>query len=237
MTEETNVENVGAEGNANPPVSAGAVADASQLSELVKQAIAAELKPIKGEISGLYSRQDKDRSVLGEFMDEFKKQKAKGLSDGEAEAAAQTTLKSREKEAERDALFAKLAEKLLNEPSTQATGSSASGTFDVAQAVEDLQVRQLDANDPDFIALIKSGLSKEKYNEYIANKTRPSKPASVGGIAQPPGTGVPKSSPDALVAEYQSKMLSARGNKGLATAIKEEYRQKGVPVDQVYFGV
>ena len=121
-------------------------------------------------------------------------------------------------------------------PSPQATGTSASGALDTAKAIEELAARGLDANSPDFIKVLKSGLSEEKLNSYIVSKTRPQPQASPAGAIQPPATGGAESpSSEALTAEYQQKMVAAQGDPSLARSLKAEYAKKGVPVDSVVF--
>jgi len=240
MTDNPNVETDGAGTEANVPASPEAVAgDANQLSELVKRVLADELKPIKGEISGLYSRQDKDRNQFREFMDEFKKQKASGLSDAEAEQAAQTALTEREKQSKRDQLIDKLAEKFLNESSTQTPGTGVSVSGELAQVIRD---NQLDANDPavtEIIAahggnVVKAAVALGKLAQVKASKPSASPAASTsitgGEVSIDPNI-------ETLTAEYKNKIMAARGNKSLIKGLKDEYQKRGVPVDQVYFSV
>ena len=123
-------------------------------------------------------------------------------------------------------------------PSPQATGGSVSGVFDTAKAIEELTARGLDANSPDFIKVVKSGLSVDKLNAYIVSKTRPQPEASPGGAIQPPATGgAEKPSDAALTAEYIKKVVDAHGNKSLIKGLKQEYEAKGVPVNSVNFSV
>lgn len=204
MADNTNVDKDGAESVANASsVSSGAVAGSETMAKIIKEVLAEELKPLKGEISGLYSRQDKDRNELSKFLDEFKKQKAKGLSDDEAEQAATSSLSQAEKDARQSALLDKLAERFLNEPSTNTGGASDSGAFDLSEAEKDMIARGLDVNDPEYLQLVKSGASQEAYNAYIVNKTRPAKPASASGIAQEPASGSVSSKFDKSTYEKQ----------------------------------
>lgn len=68
--------------------------------------------------------------------------------------------------------------------------------------------------------------------EAIANK--PATAVSAATVAQPSG-GTPPSSKEgeALTPEYIEKMTAAAGNRSELKRIKEEYREKGVPVDHV----
>ena len=130
MTEPTNVELDGVVEPASPATSDSSVAvTAEQVSEIVANA----LKPLKGEIGGLYSRQDKDRNAYSELLDEFKKQKANGLDDTAATAKAEAVLQERDRTSKQERVLNALAEKFLGEPSTQSVGNGASGAFDPAQ--------------------------------------------------------------------------------------------------------
>jgi len=64
------------------------------------------------------------------------------------------------------------------------------------------------------------------------------KPVTPASSLPPEGGNTPADKDvQALAQEYSHKVMEARGNKALIRQLKEEYRQKGVPVDQVYFGV
>ena len=201
--------------------------DAAKLQSSI-DALIGKVGELEARTNGLQSVKDKTTSEVSGLkarIAEYEQLKEKLGPDG---AIDQMELRQ---------TLAEIKAQLSGSVPAQPAGSGASETFNVAQAVEDLQVRQLDANDPDFIKLLKKGLSKETFNEYIANKTRPQPAATPSGMVQSPATGTPKASPEGLTAEYQTRMISLRGNKQAAMALKEEYRQKGVPVDQVYFGV
>lgn len=184
MTEQTNVEtqpgDAGAGGTTTPPASsqpgASVAVDAKTLSKLVKDAIAEELKPVKGEISGLYSRQDKDRNALREFMDEVKKQQANGLSENDAIDAAQNALNERAETAQEKKMLKEIHAKLFGLSSTQDAGNVASGAADMANVISELK---LDANSADVVAILAKGLDPDKQElelrRYAARpKTQPS---------------------------------------------------------------
>lgn len=156
MTQETNVEETGAGGTPKPPASETSVADAETLSKLVRSAVDEALKPIKGDISGLYSRQDKDRNAFSEFMAEFKKQKAKGLDDDAAESAANSVLDKQKKEQKRDELLELVAKK-LGLDSSQPVGNGNGGAVDVAKVASEYGLK---ADDPEFVA----AFSNRKYD-------------------------------------------------------------------------
>ena len=126
---------------------------------------------------------------------------------------------------------------LSNPSSVQVRGDEPPGAFDTAKAVEEIVGHGLDANAPDFIKMLKSGLTKEKLDAYIVDRTRLQPPASpAGGATEPARGGVPpKENVETLTAEYQQKMVAAQGNPSLAKALKAEYAKKGVPVDSVVF--
>jgi len=246
MAEEPNVDGQQPEGGASEPTPAPSKGqgtpvegDAAQLSELVKQVLAEELKPIKGEISGLYSRQDKDRNQFREFMDEFKKQKASGLSDTEAEQAAESALQAREKQSKRDALMDQLAERFLNEPSTQSPGTGASGAGALAQVIRD---NQLDANSPAVAKIladnkgndVKAALEIGRYAGANASKATGDPSAST---SMSTGSGVSEKDVSALTTDYKNEVAAARGNKSLIKGIQGKYKKLGVDIGSVDFRV
>ena len=249
MLTKTNVvyqsDGAGAGGETNPPVSpsaGGTVAvDANTLSKLVKAAIADELKPIKGEISGMYSRQDKDRNAFREFMDEVKKQQANGLSEDQAFTAAQGEITSRAEAAAEKVMLKEIHAKLFGSSSDQAAGT---GVIEAdVEATAELQRYGLNQNEPDAIELLRSlaNLSKEakeaKVNKFILGKVAPHQPPSPAGFTQAPAVGTNSPSANAQVENYKKEMIAARSNKSLAKGIKQKYEQMGVPVDGVVFSV
>lgn len=220
MLYKTNVvyqnDSAGAGGDTNPPASpstGGTVAvDAKQLSELVKQAIAEELKPVKGEISGLYSRQDKDRNQFREFMDEFQKQKANNLSDAEAFTATENALKQKSEVQEDKELLRKIAEKVLGSSSPESAGTGAGGA-DV-QAVAELGKYKIDPNSAEAVALLRSmdklnPLEKEvKLKTFILDQLAPKKPPSPADLVQSAAAGGASKPKDvAALQEEQSQLL------------------------------
>jgi hypothetical protein len=157
MSDNPNVDTqnpTGAGGETNPPVSNGggqSVAGSADLSKLVRDAIAEELKPIKGEISGIYSRQDKDRNAVRELMDEIKKQQAKGLSENDAIEAAQSALSERAETKAEKQMLKEIHAKLFGESSANPTGTRSNGTGETDRVIQELS---LDANSPDVINIL-----------------------------------------------------------------------------------
>lgn len=148
MTEKSDVEVEGAGGTPTPPVSPKTVDDAETLSKLVRSVVEDAIKPIKAEIGGIYSRQDKDRNQFSEFMAEFKKHKRDGLNDEEAERAANVSLEEKTKEARKDALIEAMARKLgLDSPPP--VGNGKGEAVDVAKVLSETG---LDQTDPEVIA-------------------------------------------------------------------------------------
>ena len=187
MTESTNVDTqaggAGAEGNttpsASPQTGATVAVTPAQLSKLVEDGIEKALKPVKGEISGLYSRQDKDRNAFSEFMAEFKKQKKTGMSDDEAETAATAALSEREKAAKRDKAIDTILERFGDPASAAPAGNVQSGTEDQAKVIS---AYQLDANDAEVIANMK--LQGAEFKAAIADlafRRATKQPASPSG--------------------------------------------------------
>lgn len=132
MTTKPNVGNRGAQ-DANPDVSGSTVeGGTAQLLEIVA-GLANEVKSLKSNISGIYSRQDKDRNQLRDFMDDFKQFKAGGMTDDAAYTAAESNQTAR-------TLVQRLEK--LESLVTQPTGN---GAVDAAKVIA---TAGLDVNDP-----------------------------------------------------------------------------------------
>lgn len=237
MTENPNVESQGAGGN-QPPASGEAVAGKPDLSELVKvvrDVVSEELKPVKGEISGIYSRQDKDRNAFREFMDEYRKQKATGLSDVEAQNAAEQTLNAKAENAEEKRMLKEVYAKVIGSSSPQAAGNGVSGAVDLAKAVAKYDLSE---SDPDVIEASR-GKSGDALDASLANlalkRAKQNPPSVAAASALQSGVGGKSDDVAALTEKYQKDMLAARGNKLLLKSIKEEAKKKGVPVDTIVF--
>jgi hypothetical protein len=194
MTTNPNVDNLdenGAGGSPSHSVSSGeggSIKDSDQLSKLLKAEIAEALKPVLSEVRGVQGRQDKDRTAFREFMDEFKKQKAKGLSDDAAEVAAETSIKERTEALSDKQLLRQIAEKVLG---TSPAGNGVTANANVVDVLK--QYPELDANDTDVVAKVLS-LTDPKEAEYQAlklirsraNQTTPSASAASPLSGTPP---------------------------------------------------
>ena len=234
MTESNvDTQNEGAVGG-QPPVSAqagGSISDAEALVKLLESKLDEKLKPVLAEVRGVQGRQDKDRNAFREFMDEFKKQKAKGLDDNEAEVAANQSLQQKAEAQSDKELLRKIAEKVLG-PSGSGTPASAN-----AKVVEVLQqYPELDANDPDVVTKVLS-LTDTKEAELAALRLLRQRQSAPSISAAPPAQGTPPRQPSDVeqLTKYRAEMLSARGKPADLNAIKEKYRKAGVPVDNVIF--
>jgi len=236
MTDNTNVDPAGAGGVANPPASPEPVDGNAELLSKLVEAIDERLKPIKGEIGGLYSRQDKDRNAFREFMDEYNKQKGKGLSDNDAYTAAEGALGEREKAAKKDKMLEEIYQKFVGPSSTPSPGTGQGGAVDAAKVVADYG---LDPKDPNLAIVVNGHYPNQEAAElavarYIKaqrqapNPTQAQAPAPTGG--QPQAKDV-----EELKTEYIQKMQAARGKPSEITRLRDEYRQKGVKSWEVSF--
>lgn len=233
MTENQTVDNQnqnGAGGSPSQPVSSGvggSINDTDALSRLLDAKLNEALKPVLGELRGVQGRQDKDRTAFREFLDEYEKQKAKGLSNADAEQAANASISEREKTAKQEALLQQIAEKVLG-PSSAGNGTSA--------AVSIVQEYNLDANDPDVIKNVLSQTDPkdakiaalEHINRRVA--AQPPSPTAAGSLQTKPPAPVGQAE---LLTGYTSEMMKARGKPGLLRQIREDYAKRGLPVDQV----
>ncbi len=232
MTDKTDVDIDGAGETTNSPVSKTSVTgEDERLSKIVKSVIAEELRPIKGDISGLYSRQDKQQNAFSDFLVEFNKGKAKGLSDQDAQTQAESALAGREQEAKRQKAIDLVLERFANETSTKVTGNS-NGVADEASKV--FEEYSINPNDPEAIPLLGlQGTDLVKAVSKLAIKrAKQSTPDSSEATAitgnPPQPAGVEK-----LTADYVKDMRSARGKPADLRAIKDKYLKQGVNVHEI----
>lgn len=228
MTTNPNVDNLdqnGADGSPSQSVSSeqsGSIKDSDQLSKLLKAEIAEALKPVLSEVRGVQGRQDKDRTAFREFMDEFKKQKAKGLSDDQAEVAAESSIKERTEAQSDKVLLRQIAEKVLG---TSPAGNGVAVTANVVDVLK--QFPDLDANDPDVIANVLSQNDADKA-ELAASRLIRKRASQPSPSAASPVIGTP-SQPANLMDEFNQKAKSVRGMALID--LKMEYRKKGLDIN------
>lgn len=186
------------------------------------------------ELRGLQGRQDKSDNAYQAFLVEYEKQKAKGLTNDEASEAAQSTLTRRENAKKQELLLEQIAQKLgLDSTSPLVQGSTKGIAADYEKVIK---AHGLDSNDAEVIALMReSGDALDfslKASQLVARKQN----APTPNMAQEPArVSDPQPTPDglALIGEYKRKVLANRGNRSAIEAVKAEYAQKGVPVDNV----
>ena len=146
------------------------------------------LQTLQKRVDGLQGKKDSEISGLKSKIAEYEKLKEKFGGDGAIEQ-----IELRDTIANMNQTLAELRGSV----SPQAPGTGASGALEVAQAIEELQMRELDANDKGFVQLVRDGLTQEKFNEYVVNKTRPQPPASPAGAAGVPALGGSEGKPSA----------------------------------------
>jgi len=201
------------------------VADAASLAKLVNDAVENAIKPIKGEIGGLYSRQDKDRNQIRELMDEVKRQQAKGLSENEALDAAQAVFNQREQAEEDRRMLREVHNRLF------ATSSAGNGAETDAQRIA--KEYALDLNDKDIAEAVKSNDILRLTKTVLSKQSAPSADASDAPLASGKVAN-PKDSKQ-LTEEYITKMRESRGNRSAIAALKKEYKEKGVDIYSIDF--
>lgn len=201
----------------------GSILDAKQVSQLLKAEISEALKPVLAEVRGVQGRQDKDRTAFRGFLDEYEKQKAKGLSNADAEQAANALISERDELKKRDALFQQIADKVL--------GTSSAGSGTPAQASIDVlkQFPELDANDPDVIAKVLVQTDPEKAELAASRLVRqrttqsPPSPSAAGALETTPAKT------QSLMEEYNRDAKNLRGNALID--LKMSYRKRGLDIN------
>lgn len=236
MDTNQNVDNSTLEGEGGSPSSplsqpeSGSINDAEKrLSQLLDEKLSKALKPVFDEVRGVQGRQDKDRTAFREFLDEFKKQKASGLSDVDAESAAVSSIAERTEKDKDKQLLRQIAEKVL--------GSSPDGNGAKAHA-DIVKSYGFDSTDPDVVREVLSQ-TDPKDAEIAAlrltikrqNITPPSPSAASTATPSP----ARPADVETNTKNYIKEMIAARGNPTLLRQIKADAVKKGVPVDSVVF--
>lgn len=228
-----NSQSEGAVGTPNQTVSnsgKGSMDGADRIAQLLDSKLNEALKPILAEVRGVQGRQDKDRKGFQEFLDEYKKHKANGLSDSEAENAAESSIAERvEKQSEKE-LLRKIAEKVLG-PSFAGNEQSVHASIVTSY--------NLDANDPEVITSVLS--QTDPKDAEIAALRLVNKRSTSQSVSSPTGAPTITSTPsrpagiEQLTSQYQKDMIAARGKPDLLRSIKANAIKAGVPVDSVSF--
>jgi hypothetical protein len=222
MAENQTVDNQvveGAGGQPSAPVSqqgGGSIND-ERLQEFLRSEIQKSLKPVMDEVRGVQGRQDKDRTAMREILDEFKKQKAKGLTDTEAEHAAATAIKERTEAQEQKELLSKIAEKL---------GLSAGGTG--AASIDLKNFPELSAGDPEVVANVLSLTDPREAELAALRMIRKRSSVTPQPSAASPVIGTPPPAED-LMAQYKKQSQGLRGNALIE--LKMQFRRKGLDIN------
>lgn len=128
----------------------------------------------------------------------------------------------------------------IGSSSTAPVGNSEGGATDVAKAISRVQEYGLDANAPDFLEVLKQNPTMDTVNNYILDRVKAQREPSLGGVSTEPAKGSkPKPKIEEVTNEYMDKYKAAveKRDPNLARDIKNEYREKGVPVDNISWEV
>jgi hypothetical protein len=188
-----------------------------------------EVKELKKELRGIQKGTDKRFERQDDNIKRILELKEQGLSEPQIK-----------RELYIDSLMqgqsASPAEPVGNENSRQ--------TPDVESAFRTVEEYGLSQNDPDFIALLR-GVSKmdkatfdAKVKDFVLGKVKPPKPASPADVVQAPvRTGATDKSKDALKSDYVKDMQAARGSKATVRQVQAKYRELGLDIENIGFGV
>ena len=215
-------------------------AGAKQSSDFDAAKLQSTLETLTGKLAEIDARTralqgDKDRGVAkaNKEVDDLKRkiaayEKLKKSGLDEDDAAEELTFRE-------DIRSLKEQIASLGPVSGQRAGSAQSGTVDAAAVIAELGLPDL----PEVAAFRQRTFSSEsellreatKLAIGLASKPQPNaaqRAAAESGAAKPNEKSV-----EELTKEYQSQGAAAQGNPSKFRALKEEYRKKGVPVDQV----
>ena len=213
--------------------------DAAKLQTSI-DALIGKVGELEARTNGLQSVKDKTSATVSDLkarIAEYEQLKERLGPDGALNQMEQRQNFASEQNELRQTL-AEIKQQLSGSVSTQLVGNEASGTMNAAKAIEELSSRDLNANDPEFIKLVNAGLTQDKLNAYIVNKTRPQSPASIAGaVPEPARGGAQKTNPGEMKAEYIQEVQNARGNRNAIKAIQERYKELGFDPGSVGFSV
>lgn len=222
----------GVSSEAKPSV-AGAP-DVAKLVEAIGPALAKivdeKLAPVKGEISAIYSREDKDRNKFSEFLAEFHAQKSTGLTDAQATDAAVASLTKRATEAEREAKLEKAIDILLGQQAPVKTaGNGADEATDVAAILAEYG---LSDSDPAVAPLLKyeGDTLRAKVADLAYKRTLQPKASASGASSMPAGGATGKPDLETLAKRYEAEVRPFRGNAEKVSEIQARYRKQGLMV-------
>ena len=197
---------------------AGDAAQLPGLVEAVRKVVAEELKPVKGEISGIYSRQDKDRNAFREFMDEYKKQKASGKSDADAEVAAQNALTERAEAVAEKQMLKDIHAKLFG------SSPAGNGADEVAQIISQYHLDEKDPSVAKLYTLKGAELKAEAADMAFRRATKqPPSPEGAPVLGSPPASA--ESDVD-LLGKLQE--AQRRGDFNVLKALEAQARERGL---------
>lgn len=197
-----------------------------------------KLEAQDGEIRALKSGKDKAVDRALKTQEETLAKLAKYLDVDE----------SKVREAQRQSVLDDLiSERLGGTPSAQPiqgrvgaqddpAGSRTVDNFSVADAIAEVEAYQLPPNDPNFIDLLRKGVTKDKVRDYILERKKPNPPASPAGVTQAPAVSPARGekSEAQLETDFQKEAAQIVQNtsgdariRALA-ALKTKYRGMGL---------
>lgn len=237
MNEELEVGNGnGANGATNSDVSPAKPIEGAPDQSQVLLKIQKDLELTRSELKGLQGRQDKETNEVQRFMGEVKKRMASGMSLEDAEKS----ITAEQQAAQKDDLLFKIARKVgvLDESPSNIAGNDTPVANDKAST---LKQYNLDANDPDVAEAIRGETDplKVKLAALEVAYKRATKPvadasAAVSVVGRPtPPIGVEENTKKYV---EEIKAASGKGSQ-FGNAIKDKYRNLGVPVDEITFKI
>ena len=212
-----------------PDKSNNSIQDVDQLLKLLDERLDAKLKPVLGEVRGVQSRQDKDRTAFQEFAAEYRNQKAKGLPDNEAEAAASEVLDQRERQNKMELLLDAFAkEKGLDLATLKMTGKNLKSASGYEKVIEKFG---LDANDPMVATLMRDNPDVVDFSISIGHYALEQKTAPTPTEAQKAAATASRSvtsDADSLLTEYNEAMKTPSRTGSRMKEIEKQLIEMGV---------
>jgi hypothetical protein len=123
-------------------------------------------------------------------------------------------------------------------PARPSGGTENSGAFTMAKAIA--KAANIQESDAEYLNILAKNINSpmklaEEMSALVAS--RASKPTPTPAQSPSPVAKPIVENPEALMREYQSKVIALRGNKRAIEEVQEEYSKKGVPIGEAVFTI
>jgi hypothetical protein len=196
-----------------------------------RASVEGRFKAVEGNLSGIYSRQDKDRNVLQEVLDEFNALRGAGVPEAQARSEAEKRVRAREVEEGRAARLDSALEWIEQQKLLQAGKKVEAGATE--ELVKVLAEYGLDEKDPAVVpffgmqgAELKAAVADLAFQRSKTSK----KTTTTAGMRAGGETTTETPDVDKLTAKYLEEVEPLRGNIIGVSQVQSKYRKLGLNI-------